>query len=92
MFNLNNTSDDIGYQNGREYVIEASGGDVAVERYLLDGTTTTAVEGSPILDGESKFLVTESHPKANADGTYPKTFLKMTTTADVDISFYPTTR
>lgn len=50
----------IQYKSGHNYVVEAVGGSVTVERQLADGSWAE-VPGSPVADGESKFLNTTTH-------------------------------
>lgn len=86
MFEIS-TPTDVPFKNGVEYIIRASGGALQVQRYKLDGTKED-VSGSPLSDGDEKFITTESQPKADATGT----FLHLIPTGTVEVSLYPSKR
>lgn len=44
----------------KPHLICSNGGDLAVEKYLEDGTTST-VSGSPVLDGEELYINTKTY-------------------------------
>lgn len=86
MFEIS-TATDLDYANGREYIIAANGGALQVQRYLTDGTLVD-VFGSPLIDGEEKFITTQTW-RANGDTGIK---IRMIPTGTVWVSFLPTKR
>ena len=69
-------STDLYYESGAEYVIVVDGGEVSIER-LNEAGSWVEVAGSPVLDGEEKFVTTVSNgnylrfiPNTNDVGVY----------------------
>ena len=81
------TTTDTPYENHQEFLVEASGGALQVQRQLPAGTYVD-VANSPLADGDSMFLCTESFPNADQSGT----FIRLIPTGTVVVTFAPTRR
>jgi hypothetical protein len=71
------TATDIEIENGKLYLITASGGSVQLQRTIGDGTLVD-IEGSPLADGEEKEMRTQTE--------HPQKKIKVTPSTTMDFS------